>query len=162
VEQQEHAPFQVVQEHLERPDPVHRRPPRGPGQPEAAHLVDGVRVEDVVVEERRGRRGGGVGAPRERARERRVLAEERLVVPPLLELEQLRAPMAAERAGDDQAGDGVLQRPAPDLADGLAAGRASPLDVNEAGIAHDVPVLALPPNNKHTTNEESVRFTTTA
>jgi hypothetical protein len=36
------------------------------------------------------------------------------------------------------------------------------LDVNEAGIAHDVPVLALPPNNKHTTNEESVRFTTTA
>jgi len=49
----------------------------------------------------------------ERARERGVLAEERLVVPPLGVLEQLRAPVAAKRAGEDHASDGVLQRPAP-------------------------------------------------
>jgi len=97
-----------------------------------------VRALDVIVEEQ-----PGVGAPMERARERRVLAEECLVVPPLGVLEQLRAPVAPERAGEGHAGDDILQRPAPDVADGLAAGRASPVDANAAGIAHDVPVLAL-------------------
>ena len=94
---------------------------------------------DVVVEEL-----PGVGAPLERARERRVQAEGRLVVPPLAVLEQPRAPVAAERAGEGHAGDGVLQRPTPDVADdGLAAGRAGPVDADAAGVAHDVPVLAL-------------------
>jgi len=111
-------------------------PPRGPG--EADNIVYGVRVVDVVVEEQ-----PRVGAPLERALERRVLAEERLVVPPLGVLEQLRAPVAPERAGEGHAGDDILQRPAPDVADWLAAGRASPVDANAAGIAHDVPVLAL-------------------
>jgi hypothetical protein len=78
------------------------------------------------------------------------------VVPPLGVHEQLRTPVAPERAGEGQgqAGHGVLQPPAADVTDdGLAAGRASPMDVNPAGITHDVPVLALA--NKHMTNERS-------
>jgi hypothetical protein len=78
---------------------------------------------------------------------------KRLMVLPLLVLEQLRAPVSAERAGEDHVGDGLLQRSAPDLANRIAAGRASPVDANAAGIAHNVPVLALA--NQHMMNSQS-------
>jgi len=123
---------------------MQQHPPRGPDGADIVVEDAGVRVVDVVVEEQ-----PGVGAPMERARERRVQAEQRLVVPPLSVLEQLRAPVAPERAGEGHAGDGVLQRPAPDLADGLAAGGASPVDADAAGLAHDVPVLALANQQTH-------------
>lgn len=148
VEQEEDAGAAAVEDHVERLALVHRD--GDAPVPEGAHGDDGVRgvfVQDVVVEQQ-----AEVGAAVERAAARRVRAR-RLVAPPLGVADGLRAAARPELAGSGHGGEHLLQRPAPDVADGLVAARAFPAHDDAAGAARGVAVLALHTSTiKHQTN----------
>lgn len=147
VEQEEDAAAAAVEEHVERLALVQRH--GGAGAPETACGDDGgvrgVFVLDVAVQQ-----VSLVVAAVERADTRGVWAR-RLVIPPLGVGDDLRAAARpdqphvgarAEPAGSRHGRKHLLQRPAPDVTDGLDAARAHGVHLGVAGAARSVAVLA--------------------